>query len=84
VTGPTEIDGTPIDPFFEDWCMLALPANLTGQPACAVPTGLTVEGLPVGMQVIGPRWADSRVLAVAERHETLTGFDLTPARAGVR
>ena len=80
VTGPDRIDGTPIDPFFDDWCVLALPANLTGQPACAVPTGLAPDGLPVGMQVMGPRWADARVLAVAQRHETLTGFDLAPAR----
>ncbi|MDX6360673.1 MAG: aspartyl-tRNA(Asn)/glutamyl-tRNA(Gln) amidotransferase subunit [Nocardioidaceae bacterium] len=84
VTGPDRIDGTPIDPFFDDWCLLALPANLTGQPACAVPTGLTPDGLPVGLQVIGPRWADSRVLAVAQRHEVLTGFDLAPAHVRVR
>jgi aspartyl-tRNA(Asn)/glutamyl-tRNA(Gln) amidotransferase subunit A len=83
VTGPDRIDGTPIDPFFDDWCLLALPANLTGQPACAVPTGLSPDGLPVGMQVMGPRWSDSRVLAVAQRHELLTGFDLAPARVEV-
>ncbi len=84
VSGPSHIDGTPVDPFFDDWCVLALPANLTGQPACAVPTGLTPDGLPVGMQVIGPRWSDSRVLAVADRHEELTGFELVPATAGTR
>jgi Asp-tRNA(Asn)/Glu-tRNA(Gln) amidotransferase A subunit family amidase len=81
VTGPTEIDGTPIDPFFDDWCLLALPANLTGQSASAVPTGLSSEGLPVGMQVTGPRWADLRTLAVAARVEALLDFDLAPARA---
>jgi Asp-tRNA(Asn)/Glu-tRNA(Gln) amidotransferase A subunit family amidase len=80
VSGPTVIDGRPVDPFFDDWCALALPANLTGQPACAVPTGLSADGLPVGMQVIGPRWADLRVLAVAARHELLTGFVVAPAQ----
>ncbi len=80
VTGPTEIDGTPIDPFFDDWCLLALPANLTGQPATAVPTGLSSDGLPVGLQVMGPRWADLRTLAVAARAEALLAFDLAPAR----
>jgi Asp-tRNA(Asn)/Glu-tRNA(Gln) amidotransferase A subunit family amidase len=79
VTGPAEIDGTPIDPFFDDWCVLALPANLTGQPATAVPTGLSADGLPVGLQVMGPRWADLRTIAVAARVEALTGFELTPA-----
>jgi Asp-tRNA(Asn)/Glu-tRNA(Gln) amidotransferase A subunit family amidase len=81
VTGPAEIDGTPVDPFFDDWCVLALPANLTGQPATAVPTALSSDGLPVGLQVLGPRWADLRTLTVAERLETLTGFELRPARA---
>ena len=81
VTGPAEIDGTPVDPFFDDWCVLALPANLAGQPATAVPTGLSADGLPVGLQVIGPRWADLRTLAVAARIETLLAFELEPAGA---
>jgi Asp-tRNA(Asn)/Glu-tRNA(Gln) amidotransferase A subunit family amidase len=71
VTGPAEIDGVPVDPFFDDWCVLALPANLTGQPACAVPTGLSPDGLPVGLQVIGRRGADHLVLAVAAALERL-------------
>jgi Asp-tRNA(Asn)/Glu-tRNA(Gln) amidotransferase A subunit family amidase len=74
VTGPAEIDGMPVDPFFDDWCALALPANLTGQPATAVPTGLSSDGLPVGLQVMGPRWSDLRTLAVASRIEALSGF----------
>jgi Asp-tRNA(Asn)/Glu-tRNA(Gln) amidotransferase A subunit family amidase len=81
VTGPAVIDGTPVDPFFDDWCALALPANLTGQPATGVPMGLSSDGLPLGLQVMGPRWADLRTLAVAERVEALTGFDLVPAQA---
>jgi Asp-tRNA(Asn)/Glu-tRNA(Gln) amidotransferase A subunit family amidase len=71
VTGPTHIDGVPVDPFFDDWCVLALPANLAGLPACAVPTGLSPDGLPVGMQIIGPRWSDARVLSVAAAYEQL-------------
>jgi Asp-tRNA(Asn)/Glu-tRNA(Gln) amidotransferase A subunit family amidase len=78
VTGPAEIDGTAVDPFFDDWCVLALPANLSGQPATAVPTGLSSDGLPVGLQVLGPRWADLRTLAVAERIEALIDFELAP------
>jgi Asp-tRNA(Asn)/Glu-tRNA(Gln) amidotransferase A subunit family amidase len=35
-------------------------------PAAAVPAGRSAEGLPVGVQVVGPRGADGRVLAVAE------------------
>ena len=69
VTSPAAIDGTPVDPFFDDWCMLALSANLTGQPACAVPTGFDPDGLPLGMQIMGPRWSDASVLAVAAAYE---------------
>ena len=71
VTGPAVIDGTPVDPFFDDWCMLSLPANLTGQPSCAVPTGFDDAGLPLGMQVTGPRWSDATVLAVAAAYESI-------------
>jgi Asp-tRNA(Asn)/Glu-tRNA(Gln) amidotransferase A subunit family amidase len=71
---PEEIGGEPVDPFFDDWCALALPANLAGQPATAVPTGLSRDGLPVGLQVMGPRWSDLRTLAVAARLEALVDF----------
>ena len=78
VSGPTDIDGVPLDPFFDDWCALALPANIAGLPACAVPTGLSPDGLPVGMQVIGPRWSDARVLSVAAAYERLAPFAQLP------
>ena len=71
VSGPAAIDGHPVDPFFDDWCTLALPANLTGQPSCSVPTGFAPDGLPVAMQVMGPRWSDARVLSVAAAYERL-------------
>jgi Asp-tRNA(Asn)/Glu-tRNA(Gln) amidotransferase A subunit family amidase len=71
VPSPATIDGVPVDPFFDDWCALALPANLTGCPATAVPTGVDPDGLPVGMQVMGPRGADARTLAVAAAYERL-------------
>jgi Asp-tRNA(Asn)/Glu-tRNA(Gln) amidotransferase A subunit family amidase len=71
IESPASIDGVPVDPFFDDWCALALPANLTGCPATAVPTGLDEDGLPLGMQVMGPRAADALVLGVAATYERL-------------
>ncbi len=71
VASPASIDGEPVDPFFDDWCALALPANLTGCPATAVPTGFDDSGLPLGMQVMGPRAGDATTLAVAAAYERL-------------
>lgn len=45
--------------------------NYCGVPACAVPAGL-VRGLPVGLQVAGPRYEDARVLRFA-RHVAEAG-----------
>lgn len=82
VTGPTHIDGVPVDPFFDDWCVLALPANLVGIPSCAVPTGLSPDGLPVGMQIMGPRGQDARVLSVAAAYERLAPWAELPPILG--
>jgi amidase len=38
-------------------------ANVTGHPALAVPSGTDQDGMPTSAQLIGPRWADRRVLA---------------------
>ena len=46
------------------------PFNVTGQPAVSVPTGMSVEGLPVGVQVVAGAWRDDRCLAVAGQLET--------------
>jgi amidase len=50
-----------------------LPANLLGLPAAVVPGGL-VDGLPVGVQVIGGRFADLACLATAEVIEASLGL----------
>lgn len=69
VDGPVEIDGRPVDPFFDDWCVLAYPANLTGQPAISVPAGHGSDGLPIGLQITGRRFEDATVLAAAAGFE---------------
>jgi Asp-tRNA(Asn)/Glu-tRNA(Gln) amidotransferase A subunit family amidase len=67
---PDTIEGRPVDPFFDDWCTLCLPANLTGMPATSVPVGVGRDGLPVGLQVMGPRWSDALTLRVAAAVES--------------
>jgi aspartyl-tRNA(Asn)/glutamyl-tRNA(Gln) amidotransferase subunit A len=51
--------------------VLTLPVNLAGLPGISVPCGFS-DGLPVGLQVIGPRFQDGRVLRVAHAYEQAT------------
>ncbi|MFB9927614.1 amidase [Amycolatopsis halotolerans] len=53
------------------WTPFTYPFNMSRQPALSVPIGLTARGLPVGIQIIGPRYADSAVLAVGALIEKL-------------
>jgi amidase len=60
--GPSRIGGVEVDPLI-GWCLTYL-TNFSGHPSASVPAGLS-RGLPVGMQLIGRRWADADVLAAA-------------------
>ena len=66
--GPSEINGEGVDPLI-GWC-LTYPINFTGHPAASIPAGMA-EGLPVGMQIVGRRYADSDVLAASAAFERL-------------
>lgn len=46
--------------------VFTLAANLAGLPALSLPCGLTRDGLPVGLQLMGPKLSDARLLAIAE------------------
>jgi len=49
-----------------------LPFNIFGIPAISVPCGFTRAGLPIGMQIIGPRYGELNVLALAHAYEQAT------------
>jgi aspartyl-tRNA(Asn)/glutamyl-tRNA(Gln) amidotransferase subunit A len=48
---------------------LTAPFNFTGLPALSVPCGVTAEGLPIGLQIVGAPWAERRVLRVGRAYE---------------
>jgi aspartyl-tRNA(Asn)/glutamyl-tRNA(Gln) amidotransferase subunit A len=52
------------------WASFSYPFNFTGQPATTVPAGFTPGGLPVGLQIVGRRFADLTVLQAAHAFET--------------
>lgn len=49
------------------WTPYTYAFNISGQPAISIPIGLSSNGLPVGMQIVGPWSADLQVLAFAAR-----------------
>ena len=61
--GPANIDGQSVTNPVVDWC-LTWPFNLTGHPVASIPAGF-IDGLPVGLQVVGRRHADDVVLAAS-------------------
>lgn len=63
-----------------DWTQFTYPFNLTGHPAGSVPCGLSNDGLPISMQIIGPTMKDARVLRAMRAYET-TNFEPLPAMA---
>lgn len=64
---PAEIDGHPIS--LLDAVAFTYPFNLSGHPAATVRAGLTVNGLPAGLQIIGPKYRDELVLQAAYAYE---------------
>jgi amidase/aspartyl-tRNA(Asn)/glutamyl-tRNA(Gln) amidotransferase subunit A len=73
--GPTEINGEAVDPLI-GWCMTYF-MNFSGHPAASIPAGMSDDGLPVGMQIIGRRYADADVFAASAAFERLRPWQAT-------
>lgn len=66
--------------YWASWTPYTYPFNMTQQPALSVPCGFTAAGLPIGLQIVGPRHADALVLRVGRTHEMATDWHRrTPA-----
>jgi aspartyl-tRNA(Asn)/glutamyl-tRNA(Gln) amidotransferase subunit A len=63
------------------WTPFTYPFNMTQQPAASVPCGFTTDGLPIGMQIVGPRHSDARVLRAARAFEQARPWS-RPTRPG--
>ncbi|MEO8079282.1 MAG: amidase family protein, partial [Caldimonas sp.] len=61
---------TPMEPAaMLGWTPFSYPFNLTQQPACTIPCGLSADGLPIGLQIVGPMFGDALVLRAARAYE---------------
>jgi len=71
---PTEIAGETLTTYI-DWMFLTFVITLTGCPAISLPCGLTQDGMPVGLQLIGPPHGDAALLGHAWEIEQELGFE---------
>lgn len=75
-----EKSGDPVEMYQED--LYTIPANLAGLPAMSMPCGL-IDGLPIGMQLVGRHFEEGRMLNVAHQYQLRTDWHQhTPAQYG--
>lgn len=72
--GPTHVNGKPVRRPMLDFHRLTEPPSHAALPAITVNCGFTAEGLPVGLQIIGPLRGDAAVLAAAAGFEAITSW----------
>lgn len=70
---PREIAGWAMDTYHR-WMQVTIPIGLIGLPALAVPAGFGASGLPMGVQIFGPRGADAKLLALGEAYHRATDW----------
>jgi aspartyl-tRNA(Asn)/glutamyl-tRNA(Gln) amidotransferase subunit A len=58
--------------------VFTVPSSLAGLPGLSVPAGLSAEGLPLGLQVIGQAWGEQTVLDAGLALERAAGFEVMP------
>jgi aspartyl-tRNA(Asn)/glutamyl-tRNA(Gln) amidotransferase subunit A len=61
----------PFQMYMNDVC--TIPVNIAGLPSISVPGGMS-EGLPVGLQFIGPQFGDTTVIRAAAAYEQATNW----------
>ena len=59
--------------------VLTIPPNMAGLPGLSIPCGLS-EGLPVGLQILGPQFSENLLFRVGHALERAIGFDVVPER----
>jgi aspartyl-tRNA(Asn)/glutamyl-tRNA(Gln) amidotransferase subunit A len=72
-----EKSGNPLAMYLND--LLTIPSCMAGLPGLSIPCGLS-EGLPVGLQLIGPQFAENTLFRAAHALELSLAFDVVPER----
>lgn len=75
---PTEVNGKKLENY-TDWIAGSFLITLMSLPAGSVPAGMTRDGLPVGMQIVGTRFDEPRILALAKVIQAMQPIGFPPA-----
>lgn len=79
-----EIDGRKV-PYLMASGAYTIPFAFTGHPVVVIPVGYTPDGLPIGMQIVGKRWREMELLAIAQEINQVAGnFQHPPSYSGGR
>ena len=71
---PFAVAGTAARPLRESWYSYTIPFNPTGHPAISVPCGIAPDGMPVGLQIVGPWHSERLLIALAQEMEATAGW----------
>jgi amidase len=77
---PETINGKKMETYI-DWVAPTFVISLSGLPALCVPCGKTQAGLPVGLQIVGPRWGEELTLGVGRAVEQAHPMGWPPSAA---
>ncbi len=70
---PKSVGGRAMDTYHR-WMETVVPATMAGLPALAAPAGFSAQGLPAGLQIIGPTQADLAVLQIGHAYDQASGY----------
>ena len=59
---------------YHRWMEVVVPGTLAGVPVLNVPAGFSANGLPMGLQILGPAQADLAVLQIGHAYEQVCGY----------
>jgi amidase len=79
---PDEINGNRFDNYI-DWIAPSFLITLVSLPAASTPAGLTSNGLPIGIQIVAPRFEEPKILSLANLIHRQSGVGLPPCTAAI-
>lgn len=72
----------PVETYLTDIC--TVPINIAGLPSVSVPCGFNEKGMPIGMQIIGDKFEEGKILNVAYKYQQACGENFKDTKWGVK